>query len=216
MSSRDRLSRKKSKYDDEDRHHRYVPNFDSDSSRYKDGKSKKHRKEKHKKDKKKRSSSNHKSKKHRHKRKHSHDSAGSYSSSSIDSGKEKKREKKEKRKDSEADESKAKVPTVPNLANQPADLNNGRLTVKDFPYYKKKVVVSNLPTNASQDEIFTFFNTYINTLRALTQTENDADKDEKDESGVMHTTASIDNIEIREGIFRFGVIQINNRDDLDH
>lgn len=114
------------------------------------------------------------------------------------------------------------VPIVPNLTNLAVSPNQGRLSVKDFPIYKKKVVVSNLPKNACEDEILTFFNTYINTLRSLTQVEETIEgqekdeDDEEDEPQITYSSAIIDNIQVFEGIMRYGVIQINNKDDIEH
>lgn len=47
--------------------------------------------------------------------------------------------------------------------------------------------MSNLPPNASEDEIYTFINTYINTLRALTheEIENQEDHIAPDNANVL-------------------------------
>lgn len=215
------------------------------SSKHKDEKERKHKKKKksdHKKDKKtKRSSSrdgHSKSKKHkskkRHRRKHSDrsssrsrrssedsrsQSSSDLNSSSLDSNKKRERKHERKSKGERAELSAVNLPPVPNLSTQFGDIDSkdGKVNLKDFVNYKKKVIISNLPLNASEDEILTFLNTYISTFRALTvkesgQGQNDDERREKNKND----SNVIDNIEIRSGIYRYGVIHIEDRDDIEH
>lgn len=244
MASKDKSSKKDKKEDRvEERHKRYNNNVSNIpySSKHKDErdrKHKKHKKSEYKKDKKKKHSSSRDrhSKKHKSKKKkrrhYSDDSSmrsGSASSSSLDGskdGKKRKRDSKEERKskdDSDSDKTPAAtMPTVPNLSSLSGiEGENRKLTIKDFPNYKKKIVVSNLPINASEDEIFTFFNTYINTLRPLFQNEEDefiSVPHETEELQVQMTNnfTIIDKIEIKEGHMRYAAIQLSNKEDIEN
>ncbi len=215
------------------------------SSKHKDEKERKHKKKKksdHKKEKKtKRSSSrdgHNKSKKHKSKKRHrrkrsdrsssrsrrSSEDSRSQSSSDLNSSSKdstKKRDKKNENKDKviQITLSAANLPPVPNLSTQFGDFDSKDLKVnlKDFVSYKKKVIISNLPLNASEDEILTFLNTYISTFRALTIKEGGqgADDEERREK-TKNDSNVIDNIEIRNGIYRYGVILIEDKDDIEH
>ena len=109
----------------------------------------------------------------------------------------------------------ASLPEVPNLSTQFGDSEgtDGKISLKEFQSYKKKVVISNLPLNASEDEILTFLNTYINTIRALTVKEGEKGQEEERKRNDSNV---IDSIEIRNGIYRYGVIQIDDKDDIEH
>jgi hypothetical protein len=74
------------------------------------------------------------------------------------------------------------------------------------------VVVSDLPPNASEDEIYTFINTYINTLRALTVEEHES----KDDQLAPENNQGLSNIELRTGLWNYAVFQINDKQDIEH
>ena len=96
---------------------------------------------------------------------------------------------------------------VPILPKMPDSADSGKLTIKDFPNYKKKVVVSNLPQNVSIDEIFTFINTYLSTVKLLCQNE---------ETSANNDNKILENIQLVECSMRYAVIQINDKEDLEH
>jgi len=116
---------------------------------------------------------------------------------------DKKRDEKAHKKD---EEEKIQVPVLQaGFVGQ--DVDSGRLTTRDFPNYKKKVVISNLPKNASIDELFNLFNTYLNTFKNLTRT---------DETEEIRENKIFEDIQLVECLNRYAVIQINDKEDIEN
>ena len=141
--------------------------------------------------------------------------------SSAKSSKERKRDAKRDSKEKDDDKSskiKTRVPPPPPPNVQQTESKTNKLTIKDIPNYKKKVVVSNLPLNVSIDEVETFLNTYINTLRALSVADNEGENNDNQEQGPKKPSnmPSIESIEIREGVTRYAIISFISKEDIEH
>lgn len=92
------------------------------------------------------------------------------------------------------------------MDNRPDAQSSGKLTIKDFPHYKKKIVLSGLPPDVSNDEIFNFIDTYLNTMKKLMVT---------DEEQKITENCIFEDIQIVECSNRYAVIQINEKDNIE-